>query len=117
MRTVIGLFDDRNEAMHAYGALLREGFARADLDILTSDDRDDEPKLAHMREWVPEPDATTYLEGIRHGGTVVTANTADTAVARAAEIMSGYRMVSIRERAADLQEKRSDLRLGDPDER
>jgi hypothetical protein len=73
VKTVIGLFDDRNEAMRAYSALVHEGYAKADLDILTSDDKDDEPKLAHMRDWVPAPDVNIYLEGVRTGGTVRTA--------------------------------------------
>jgi uncharacterized protein (TIGR02271 family) len=116
VKTVIGLFDDRNEAMRAYSALVHEGYAKADLDILTSDDKDDEPKLAHMRDWIPEPDVNIYLEGVRTGGTVITANTADTAVSRAAEIMSGYKMVNIRDRAAEMQKARSDpkLKLSDP---
>ena len=85
MRTVIGLFDDRNEAMRAYAALQQEGYARADLDILTSDDKDDVPKLAAMRTFVPEPDVNVYLEGVRQGGTLITANVADSAVERAAD--------------------------------
>ena len=46
MKTVIGLFDDQAEAKRAYTALVQEGYAKADLDILTNDDKDDEPKLA-----------------------------------------------------------------------
>ncbi len=114
MKTVIGLFDDQNEAMRAYSALSQEGYAKADLDILTSDDKDDRPKLAHMREWIPEPDLTTYLEGVRQGGTIITANVADSTVTRAAEIMSGYKMVNIKERANELKKVRSDLTLSDP---
>jgi uncharacterized protein (TIGR02271 family) len=114
MKTVIGLFDDRNEAMRAYTALASEGYAKADLDILTNDDKDDEPKLAHMREWIPEPDVNTYLEGVRQGGTIITANVSDSAVSRAAEIMSGYNMVNLKKRATELQKSRSDLRLSDP---
>jgi uncharacterized protein (TIGR02271 family) len=114
MRTVIGLFDDRNEAMRAYSALVQEGYAKADLDILTSDDKDDEPKLAHMREWVPEPDVNIYLEGVRHDGTLITANVADSAASRAAEILSAYKMVNIKNRATELQKSRRDLALSDP---
>ena len=77
MRTVVGLFDDRNEAMRAYTALVYEGYAKADLDILTNDDQDDEPRLTHMRQWVPEPDVSIYLEGVRRGGTLITAYVAD----------------------------------------
>ena len=39
MRTVIGLFDDRIEAMNAYSALEADGFSGSDLDILTNDDQ------------------------------------------------------------------------------
>jgi len=114
MRTVVGLFDDRNEAMRAYTALVDEGYAKADLDILTNDDKDDEPRLAHMRQWVPEPDVSIYLEGVRRGGTIITAYVADSSVARAAEIMSGYKMINIKKRGAELEAVRRDLKLSDP---
>lgn len=119
MRTVIGLFDDRDEAMKCYNYLIEEGVARADLDILTNDDVTDQPKLAHMRTWVPEPDVNVYLEGVRQGGTLITANVADSAAARVAEIMSGFKMVNIKERAAQLQQaapepERARLTLSDP---
>ena len=114
MKTVVGLFDDRSEAMRAYAALVQEGFAKADLDILTSDDKDDRPKLAHMREWVPEPDVNMYLEGVRQDGTLITANVGDSAATRAAEIMSGYNMVNIKNRATELQKANKGLALLDP---
>src|SRR3954468_1671603 len=114
MKTVVGLFDDQSEAKRAYAALMSEGYAKADLDILTSDDKDDRPKLAHMREWVPEPDANLYLEGVRNHGTLITANVVDSAAPRAAEIMSGYNMVNIKNRAAELQKSNKNLTLLDP---
>lgn len=109
MRTVIGLFDDRTEAMNAYSALQAAGFSQADLDILTNDDRDDEPKLARIRQYVPEPDAGIYLEGVRMGGTILTAKADGDRVQRAAEIMSGYNMVNIQERARDWRATNADL--------
>jgi len=105
MKTVIGLFEQRDEAMRAYSQLLAEGYARADMDILTNDDRDDEPKLARMHSWVPAPDVDIYLAGVRDGGTIVTANVGDSAVARAASILGAFRMVNISKRAADLAMK------------
>src|SRR5262245_11668344 len=115
MKTVIGLFDEKNEAMRAFSALAHEGYAKADLDILTSDDSDDRPKLAHMREWIPEPDATTYLEGVKHGGTIITANVADSAAGRAAEIMSGYKMGNLKNLGTELQKEQGRaLTLSDP---
>jgi uncharacterized protein (TIGR02271 family) len=109
MRTVIGLFDDHDEAMSAYTALQDVGFAGADLDILTDDDRNDEPKLARIRQYVPEPDSTIYLEGVRQGGTLITAKVQEDQVARAAEIMSGYNMVNIQNRSADWRTANTDL--------
>ena len=49
MRTVIGLFDDRTEAMNAYNALQSAGFTKSELDILTSDDLENKAKLAAVR--------------------------------------------------------------------
>lgn len=100
MRTVIGLFDDHNEAMQAYEELQSAGFAKSDLDILTNDDSSDEPKLARIRQYVPEPDSTVYLEGVRQGGALLTARVGDGFATRVAEIMSGYNMVNVQERSA-----------------
>src|SRR5262249_18639629 len=94
-----------DEAKRAYTALVAEGYARADLDILTNDDKDDVPKLDRMHSWVPEPDLDIYLTGVRDGGTIVTANVGDSAGARAASILGSFDMVNIGKRASDLARK------------
>lgn len=109
MRTVIGLFDEHDEALQAYQALLDAGYSQSDLDILTDDDASDEPKLARIRQYVPEPDSTIYLEGVRQGGTLVTAKVQDDFVSHAAEIMSGYNMVNVQERSATWRASNADL--------
>jgi uncharacterized protein (TIGR02271 family) len=114
MKTVIGLFEGSQEASRAYAALLQEGYARADLDILTNDDKDDIPKLANLRKFVPTPDVDVYLEGVRHGATIITANVVDSAVERAAGIMSSFHMVNIQDRANELKKSQSNLKLSDP---
>jgi stress response protein YsnF len=114
MRTVVGLFDDRNEAKRAYTTLVEEGFAKADLDILTSDDEEDVHKLAHLRARIPEPDVNVYLDGLHRGGTIITANVAGSASARAAEILSGYVMVNIKKRLLELQKTHKEFALLDP---
>ena len=114
MPTVIGLFDDRTEAMRAYDALLSGGFRTADLDILTNDDKDDVPKLAKLGDNVPEPDVHVYLEGVQQGGTLVTVSTTGNNVTKAAEIMAGYHMVNIPARVEELRKTRSTLQLADP---
>lgn len=103
MRTVIGLFGDRTEAMRAYTALQAEGFATTDLDILTNDDPNDAPKLANLRRFVPVPDVDIYLEGVRQGGTVITANVADSEATRAAEILASFKMVNLEQQAREMQ--------------
>ena len=114
MKTVIALFDDRQEAMDAYNTLSDEGFAKADLDILTNDDQEDVPKLANLRSYVPDPDVKVYLEGVRQGGTIITANVAESAVSRAAEILSGFKMVNIKERLGQYQGTAGVFSLSDP---
>ncbi len=114
MKTVIGLFEGSQEASRAYAALLQEGYARADLDILTNDDKDDVPKLANMRKFVPTPDVDVYLAGVQHGGTIITANVSDSAVERAAGIMSSFHMVNIQNRANELKTVQNGLALSDP---
>jgi uncharacterized protein (TIGR02271 family) len=109
MRTVIGLFDDRAEAMNAYSALQAEGFSQSELDILTNDDRDDEPKLAKIRQYVPEPDSSIYLEGVRKGGTILTAKVRDEHMQHAAQIMSGYNMVNVQDRSREWRASNADL--------
>ena len=89
MPVVIGLFDQKAEAMRAYDALLGGGFRSADLDILTRDDESDKPKLASLHKNVREPDVNVYLEGVHQGGTLITVNT-------------------------DLRRAKSSLRLTDP---
>jgi len=112
-KTVIGLFDDRNEGTKAYAALLQEGYAQADLDILTNDDKDDVPKLENLRKNVPSPDADVYLEGVRQGGTIITATVSDSAVGRATEILSNFNIVNIANRANELKLIDSKLELKD----
>lgn len=114
MKTVIGLFDDREEGMRAYTALHEEGFALADLDILTNDDEDDVPKLENLRRNLPASDAEVYLEGVRQGGTIITANVTDSTATRAAEIMSNFNMVVIADRVAELKKVNPNLTLSDP---
>lgn len=113
-KTVIALFDDREEAMRAYTALDQEGFAKADLDILTNDDKDDVPKLANLRQFVPAPDVDVYLEGVRQGGTIITANVIESSVTRVAEIFSSFKIVNIKERAGLLQGTAGVFTLSDP---
>jgi uncharacterized protein (TIGR02271 family) len=114
MRTVIGLFDDHHEALAAFESLAESGFDREALDVLTNDDSADEPKLARMHERVPMPDLEVYLEGVRRGGTLVTATVEDVRVAEASEVMARYAVVNIVQRWEELRAERADLQLSTP---
>jgi uncharacterized protein (TIGR02271 family) len=114
MRTVIGLFDDHAEALAVYEALAEAGFAREALDLLTNDDSTDAPKLARMHERVPMPDLEVYLEGVRQGGTLVTATVEDAQVAEASEIMARYQVVNILQRWEQMRHSRGELQLSAP---
>jgi hypothetical protein len=94
--------------------LLSSGYRSADLDILTSDDKDDAPKLARLGDSVPEPDVHVYLEGVRQGGTLVTVNATGDNLSKAAELMASYHMVNIPARVQELRKSRRDLQLTDP---
>jgi len=113
MRTVVGLFDDRRDAMRAHAALIQEGYAKSDLDVLSNADKTDAARLSHIREWIPEPDAALYIEGVRNGGTIITAYVEESTAPRAAEIMSGFNMVNIRRGLSDAIKTR-ELKLTEP---
>jgi uncharacterized protein (TIGR02271 family) len=104
-RTVIGLFTDNAHAAKAIEDLVAAGLLRDALDLLTADDASDAPKLRALSDLVPEPDLSVYLEGVRQGGTLLTAQVPIDAEARAAEIIGGYNPVNIREQAVVLKQK------------
>ena len=111
---VIGLFDERTEAMRAYDALLSGRGRSAELARLTSDDKEDVPKLARLGDSVPEPDVHVYLEGVRQGGTLVTVEASGNTVTKAAELLAGYHMVHMPARVEELRKTRRSLELADP---
>jgi uncharacterized protein (TIGR02271 family) len=114
MQTVVGLFDDRAEAMRAYNALNSEGYNKADLDVLTSDDESDAPKLDRLSRLIPEPDVNVFIEGVHQGGTLITANVPDADVPKATATMSNFHIVNIKDRLNTLKKARTDLALADP---
>jgi len=108
MRTVIGLFDDHADAMQAHEAIVKAGYGEG-LDVLTADDESDVPKLARLATNVPKPDSDVYLEGVRKGGTLLTATVADDKSGAVAEIMSSHHLVNIADRAQTLRQDNANL--------
>jgi uncharacterized protein (TIGR02271 family) len=111
LRTAIGLYDDQAAAQRAIAALTSSGFARNNIDILTLDDRDDEPKLKRLGQNIPQPDINVYLEGVRRGGALITVSAPDADAARAAEILKRTGTVDIDAKAAELSKTNSNMQL------
>ncbi|MEI6616674.1 MAG: hypothetical protein WCL59_08875, partial [Cyanobium sp. ELA507] len=95
-RTVIGLFAENAHAAKALEDLAAAGLHRDALDLLSADDASDAPKLRALSDLVPEPDLSIYLEGVRQGGTLLTAQVPLDREARAAEIIGANTPVNIR---------------------
>jgi uncharacterized protein (TIGR02271 family) len=110
IRTVIGLFADNAHAAKALEDLVAAGLHRDALDLLTADDASDAPKLRALSDLVPEPDLSIYLEGVRQGGTLLTAQVPAETEARAAEIIGANAPVNIREHAVTLKKQNPELK-------
>ncbi len=109
-RTVIGLFAENKHAEEALNALAAAGLHRDALDLLSADDASDAPKLHALSDLVPEPDLSIYLEGVRQGGTLLTARVPAESEARAAEIIGANAPVNIREHAVKLKARNPELK-------
>jgi hypothetical protein len=110
IRTVIGLFTDNKLAAEALDALAAAGVHRDALDLLSADDASDAPKLRALSDLVPDPDLSIYLEGVRQGGTLLTAQVPANAEARAAEIIGSKSPVNIREHTVALKARNPELK-------
>ena len=104
-RTVIGLFTENDRAAKALDDLAAAGVHRDALDLLSADDASDAPKLRALSDLVPDPDLSVYLEGVRQGGTLLTAQVPANAEARAAEIIGSNAPVNIREYVITLKQR------------
>ena len=109
-RTVIGLFAENAHAAKALEDLAAAGLHRDALDLLSADDASDAPTLRALSDLVPEPDLSIYLEGVRQGGTLLTAQVPIDREARAAEIIGANTPVNIREHAVTLKARNPELK-------
>ena len=109
-RTVIGLFTENAHAAKALDDLAAAGLHRDALDLLSADDASDAPKLRALSDLVPEPDLTIYLEGVRQGGTLLTAQVPVESEGRAAEIIGANTPVNIREHSITLKQRNPEMK-------
>lgn len=105
LRTVIGLFTENNQASRALEDLASAGLHRDALDLLSADDASDAPKLRALSDLVPDPDLSIYLEGVRQGGTLLTAQVPANSEAQAAAIISANTPVNLREYVITLKQR------------
>jgi len=129
VRTVTGLFDNYDDASDAVGELEAAGIPHSDISIVgkqAHDDHDHDSSRAAedaaggaglgavvggaggivgalTESGVSESDAHVYAEGVRRGGTLVTARVDDALVTQAEAILRQTRSVDVEARRSEYQ--------------
>ncbi len=94
-KTVVGLFEDRNEAQRVVDDLKKNGFGASDITTTREGSTSNVASILSDAN-IPDRDVRFYNEGVRQGDTLITVQTSDDKASRAADIMSRYNMVDIR---------------------
>jgi uncharacterized protein (TIGR02271 family) len=116
-RTVVGLFEDRDEAQRAVDELMRGGFGRDEVITITSA-AESADALRDLPARIGEPDIRFYQEGVRRGGALVVVETADNKAQQAAAILNRYNIIDVDARSAEYRASGGDFQLrayGDED--
>jgi uncharacterized protein (TIGR02271 family) len=115
-KTVVGLFEDRNEALRVVDDLTKNGFDPDE--ITTTREGSTENVMTVLSDaQIPDRDVRFYNEGVQQGDTLIAVRTSDDKARRAADIMSRYNMVDIDARADQYRQSgRTDVGLSDMDE-
>lgn len=93
-KTVIGLYDDINEAQRVADDLRANDFGSNEIMVARQNDVSRATdKLNAAR--IPDRDVRFYTEGINRGGALVLVETSDDRARRASEIMSQYNIVDV----------------------
>jgi uncharacterized protein (TIGR02271 family) len=115
MRTVVGLFEDRDEAKRALRELKSD---KIDAQYIReiSNAPESRTTLEALTNDISEPDVRFYQEGVRRGGhlLVVTAPVSD--AQRAAAIMARFNTVDVDARSAEYRSRGGDYTLRDYDD-
>lgn len=109
MKTIIGMFEDYDEAEDLLDDLVDEGFDRASIDIIkTEEGREKEKgggflqslkKLFTTQKDIPESYRGYYSEGVRRGGVLVSIAVSDEDAERATELMNKHDAIDVEQRA------------------
>jgi uncharacterized protein (TIGR02271 family) len=115
-KTVVGLFEDRNEAQRVVDDLTKNGFNSSEI-TTTSEGATANVSTILSDAQIPDRDVRFYNEGVQQGDTLITVRTSDDKARRAADIMSRYNMVDLDTRANQYRQSgRTDVGLSDLDE-
>lgn len=100
-KTVVGLYEDRSIADRVVKDLESSGFDRKSIQT-THGSIDQTSTLNSLQSaGVPREDAQFYVEGIRHGATLVTVDSPDRDAGQAASIMDRFDPIDMESRAGD----------------
>src|SRR5215212_7772971 len=114
-RTITAFFDDRAEADRAVERLIREGFSRDSVRIVSGQETgrtagvssSSYPQEGGSGFWeslkdlfLPDEDRCLYAEGLRRGGYLVTVSATDAQYERALDILDDDGTIDVDERAA-----------------
>src|SRR5579884_612986 len=104
MKHVIGLFDDRSEAIRAQQELLRAGFQATDVHVIaeTADPQGANTGQSFwdsIKDFLGLEPTDVYREAARRGGTLVRVRTADERADMAADILNRFNPVDVDSRA------------------
>lgn len=115
-KTVVGLFEDRNEAQRVVEDLKNNGFAASE--ITTTSEGGTSNVLTTLSDAdIPDQDVRFYNEGVQQGDTLIVVQTSDDKARLAADIMSRYNMVDLDTRVEGYRTSgRTDVGLSNLDE-
>ena len=107
--TIVGLFDDRDEARRAQEDLISAGFNDQDINLMAQSPGATATEAYEPGFWdtlknifgPSEQEREVYAEGTRRGGTLVAVNSPDDRIERAVDILQAHHAVDIDRKAEE----------------
>lgn len=98
-KTIVGLYDEHQEAKRAHETLIDHDFNRSDVSLIDSDHGDSEDIIQSLIDaGVSEGDAKSYAEGVNRGGNLVFVKTDDDNASQAVSLMNQFHPVDLEHR-------------------
>ena len=96
--TIVSLFDNLSDAQTVASELTNQGITRSNINIIEKDSGNISSTLQSAS--VPADAARIYEEGVRRGGTLLTARVDDNQIDTAMDIINRHGAIDINERTA-----------------